>query len=207
MGISAEDVTGLVLAGGRATRMGGVDKGLQDFRGEPMAVHVLRRLRPQVGQLMINANRHLEDYARLGAAVCVDDLEGYAGPLAGIHAGLSRCTTAYLVSAPCDSPLLPMDLVACLAHSLEYAGADAALAVTGTAAQKHRHPVFMLVKASLASCLADYLAAGGRKVDAWLNSVRSVESRFDDETAFANINHMDDLAKVSALVDQPRSVR
>lgn len=188
MPIPKEQITGLILAGGRATRMGGADKGLQLLHGEPMAATVMRRLQPQVGQLLINANRCLEAYATLGVPVFADDVEGYAGPLAGVHAGLSRCQTEYLATVPCDSPLLPPDLVARLAQALETSGADAAVAVSGNAAPGHRHPVFMLVRASLSSRLNDYLLAGGRKVDGWLGSIRSVEAWFDDENAFTNVN-------------------
>ncbi len=193
MSIPTEQITGLVLAGGRATRMGGVDKGLQLLHGETMAAAVVRRLQPQVGRLMINANRSLDEYAALGAPVFADDFESYAGPLAGVQAGLSRCQTEFLVTAPCDAPLLPPDLVKRLAQALEASGADAALAVSGDGAHRRRHPVFMLIRASLSGNLAEYLRAGGRKVDGWLGTIRCVEACFDDEEAFMNVNTADDL--------------
>lgn len=193
MRISKEQITGLILAGGRGSRMGGVDKGLQDFAGMPLATRVMQRLQPQVGLLLINANRHQHDYEQLGAPVVGDVIEGYAGPLAGLHAGLSHCHTDYLVSAPCDSPLLPHDLVQSLANTLADKNADAAVAVTGHKEQRQRHPVFMLLKTSLLPSLTVFLNEGGRKVDRWLASVQCVEVTFDDETAFANVNTREEL--------------
>ena len=197
MGIPKEQITGLILAGGMGSRMGGVDKGLQLFGDTTMAAHVLARLRPQVGTLLVNANRHHDDYARLGAPVVSDLIEGYAGPLAGLHAGLSRCDTGYLVSVPCDSPLLPANLVQTLADALSEKQADAAVAVTGHGEQRRRHPVFLLVRTSLRDSLASYLNGGGRKVDTWLRSLQCVEAHFDDEHAFANANTRDELQALS----------
>ncbi|MFY8064195.1 MAG: molybdenum cofactor guanylyltransferase MobA, partial [Usitatibacteraceae bacterium] len=126
--IAREHITGLVLAGGRGSRMGEVDKGLQVFRGKPMVAHVIERFAPQVGGLLINANRNQETYASYGYDVVVDDIPGFAGPLAGLHIGMHRATTPYIVTAPCDSPFLPLDLVARLTSSLEAEGADLAVA-------------------------------------------------------------------------------
>lgn len=193
MSIDIKQVTGLILAGGRATRMGGVDKGLQPLRGEPMAAWVMRRMQPQVGALLINANRHRADYEALGAPVCADVIEGFAGPLAGIHAGLAACTTDYLATAPCDSPLLPADLVQQLAGALVREQAEAAVAVTTSNAQRQRHPVFLLLKASLLPALADFVARGGRRVDDWLATLCCAEAAFDDESAFANVNTREEL--------------
>lgn len=187
------DITGLVLAGGRGSRMGNVDKGLQPFRGEPMVRHVLTRLAPQVGPLLINANRNLDAYAAFGVPVHPDRLPDFAGPLAGLQTGLSHCTTAYLVTAPCDSPFLPDELVARLGDALEAASADLAVAVTGGGAMRQAHPVFCLAKASLLPHLDRYLAGGGRKIDSWYASLAVAEVRFDDETAFRNINTREEL--------------
>ncbi len=203
MEIRKEQITGLVLAGGRGTRMGGVDKGLQAFRGEPMALCSARRLQPQVGTLLINANRHPDDYAKLGFPVCTDAIEGYAGPLAGMHAGLSACATDYLVTVPCDSPLLPADLVERLAGTLEQRGSEAAVAVAGPAGQAHRQPVFLLLKRSLLPHLTAYLDSGGRKVDHWLATLACAEARFDDEAAFANVNTLAELDALSATAARP----
>lgn len=200
MSIARQQVTGLILAGGMGSRMGGVDKGLQEYAGLPMALHVLNRLQPQVGTLIINANRHLDEYRKFGIAVFSDAIAGYAGPLAGIHAGLMHCGTDYLVSAPCDSPLLPQDLVLRLADALALHAADAAVAVTGHGDDRKRHPVFMLVRTSLKDSLGAYLDEGGRKVGAWLDSIRCVDTHFDDDAAFMNVNSPRDLEAITAQV-------
>ena len=109
--IARTDITGLVLAGGRGSRMGGADKGLQSYRGMPLAMHAMLRLAPQVGRVMINANRNLAAYESFGAPVFTDASGDFAGPLAGFVAGLEQCDTPYLVTVPCDSPLFPDDLV------------------------------------------------------------------------------------------------
>jgi len=196
--IDKEQITGLILAGGKGTRMGSVDKGLQIFRGKPMVEHVAQRLQPQVGKLIINANQHLDVYEALGAPVVPDEISGFAGPLAGLHAGLSHCETPYLVTAPCDSPFLPADLVDKLSEALVAAKADIAVAVTGKSETQQRHPVFCLLSTHLKNDLADYLGKGGRKMDAWFTKHPQVEVQFLDETAFANINTPDDLNVLSA---------
>ncbi len=177
--------------------MGGVDKGLQPFQGQPMAQHVLSRLQPQVGQIMINANQNLERYAELGIPVWPDNISGFAGPLAGLQAGLSYCTSDYLVTAPCDSPFLPADLVQTLANALETHQAALAVAATGTSGTPswRVHPVFCLVRQSLLPHLTDYLEQGGRKIDDWYASLRVVEVPFADESAFRNINTRQELER------------
>ncbi|MEY3262569.1 MAG: molybdopterin-guanine dinucleotide biosynthesis protein [Pseudomonadota bacterium] len=189
-------ITGLILAGGRGTRMGTVDKGLQSFRGAPMVQTVLQRLAPQVGTLMINANQNLARYRECGVPAWPDEFEGFAGPLAGLHAGLSHCATPYLVCVPCDSPFLPADLVQKLATALVASGADLAMAVTGTDATRQTHPVFCLMKTTLLPQLTHYLQTGGRKVEAWYRSGKLTEVLFEDESAFANINTEADLRRL-----------
>lgn len=196
--IPKEQITGLILAGGKGTRMGSVDKGLQLFRGVPMAQHVLQRLQPQVGALLINANQHTDTYAQLGAPVWPDEFPGFAGPLAGLHAGLSHCDTPYLVTAPCDSPFLPTDLVDKLSAELIAAQADIAVALTGEDATRQRHPVFCLLSTRLKNDLADYLGKGGRKMDAWFAMHRQVDVYFADEIAFVNMNTLADLQEWTA---------
>ena len=196
--IDKQQITGLILAGGKGTRMGSVDKGLQMFCGKPMVEHVLQRLQPQVSKLIINANRHLDVYEALGAPVIPDEISGFAGPLAGLHAGLSHCKTPYLVTAPCDSPFLPMDLVDELSEALMTAQVDIAVAVTGDSETQQRHPVFCLLSAQLKNDLADYLGKGGRKMDAWFAMHRQTEVHFADENAFMNINSLDEL---NALIE------
>ena len=184
------NVSGIVLAGGLGRRMGGVDKGLQPLRGKAMVEHVLARLAPQVDDIVINANQNLERYAAFGHRVVSDRVGGFAGPLAGLHAGLEAIAHPLAVTVPCDSPFLPSDLVARLREQL---GAnDLAVAKTGD----QPHPVFALVRRSVVSNLETYLAGGGRKIDAWYASLQVVEVAFDDEPdAFRNINTLEELGR------------
>ena len=192
--VSNDQVTGIVLAGGKGRRMGGVDKGLQLLAEQPMAAHVIGRLAPQVEEIVINANQNLEAYAKFGYRVVTDEVGGFAGPLAGLHAGLRVAQHALVVTVPCDSPFLPMDLVTRLAAAL--GENDLAVAKTGT----QPHPVFALVRRSLAGHLGEYLAAGGRKIDAWYASLKVVEVPFDDqEAAFSNINTREELRAQEGL--------
>lgn len=185
------DITGLVLAGGQGRRMGGVDKGLQPLQGRPMVEHVIARLRPQVGSILINANQNLDRYAEFGCPVVPDAITGFAGPLAGLHAGLGAATTPFVVTAPCDSPFLPSDLVARLAAARAAQDADLAVARTGD----QPHPVFALVATRMLPHLAEFLARGERKIDIWYASLKVVEVPFEDEAAFSNINTRAELAQ------------
>ncbi len=183
------DITGLILAGGMGRRMGSVDKGLVEFRGKPMLAHVIERLGPQVNSLIINANRSLDQYGAFGYPVISDEVSGFAGPLAGLHAGLKHCATPFIVTAPCDSPFLPLDLVARLYDALQENIAELAVAKTGDQAQ----PVFALYSATLLPSLTQFLESGGRKIDAWYSAHRVAEVSFSDESAFANINTIAEL--------------
>ena len=182
------EVSGIVLAGGQGRRMGGVDKGLQLLRGKPMVAWVLERFAPQVSEILVNANQNLEAYARFGYRVVPDALGGFAGPLAGLHAGLAAASHPLAVTVPCDSPFLPLDLVVRLRGAL---GAnDLAVARTGD----QPHPVFSLVRRAVLGHLSEFLAGGGRKIDAWYASLKVVEVPFDDEAeAFRNINTREEL--------------
>jgi len=192
--IAPGDVTGIVLAGGQGRRMGGVDKGLVAFRGAPMVAAVIERLAPQVGAIVVNANQNADAYAAFGHRVVPDAVGGFAGPLAGLHAGLAAVATRYAVTVPCDSPFLPHDLVARLGAAL--VERDAELAVARTFDQPH--PVFALVRADVRPNLEAFLAGGGRKIDAWYAALRVVEVAFDDEAdAFRNINTAQELAAAS----------
>ena len=185
------EVTGLVLAGGQGSRMGGVDKGLAPFRGRPMVAHVLERLAPQVDEILVNANRNPEAYAAFGHRVVADEIPGFAGPLAGFERGLAHARGELVATVPCDSPFLPPDLVPRLRAALESAGADLAVARTGTQA----HPVFCLMRRTVHASLERFLASGQRKIDRWYAALAVVEVAFDDEAqAFANINTRDELA-------------
>ncbi|MGZ3183744.1 MAG: molybdopterin molybdotransferase MoeA [Telluria sp.] len=192
------NITGLLLAGGRGTRMGGVNKGLQPFRGMTMAEHVLERLAPQVGAIVINANESAERYAQFGHPVVADHTPGFAGPLAGMEAGLRACVTPLLLTAPCDSPFLPADLAARLLDALELQGADLAVAATREGKRVQQHPVFCLMRASVLPSLEAFLADGGRKIDAWYAGLRVAEVLFEDGDAFRNINTRDELLSMDA---------
>jgi len=202
--MNTEMISGLILAGGRGSRMGNVDKGLQPFRSSTMVEHVLARLRPQVGPLAISANRNLDTYRAFGTTVLPDELSDYPGPLAGLEAGLRHCTTPYLLAVPCDSPFLPADLAERLFSALQQADADVAYAATqepGMRAQPH--PVFCLVRADRLPQLSAYLAEGGRRVDGWHRDLTSVEVVFEDVDAFRNINTPDELRGLDAAVVPP----
>jgi molybdopterin-guanine dinucleotide biosynthesis protein A len=187
--IDRDDITGLILAGGRGARMGGVDKGLQSHRGMPLAMHALLRLGPQVGSLMINANRNLGAYESMGVPVWPDALPDYAGPLAGFLAGLEHCETPWLVTVPCDTPNFPEDLVARLAAGLEAEGAELAMAATREPdGRLQTHPVFCLLPATLLESLVRFTTAGERKIDRWTAQHRTAVVAFDDPAAFANAN-------------------
>lgn len=196
--IAREDITGLILAGGRGARMGGVDKGLQSHLGVPLALHALLRLAPQVGESMINANRNLGAYEAMGVPVWPDSIPDYAGPLAGFLTGLERCETPYLVTVPCDSPLFPENLVERLARALEAEGAEIAIAATREGESIQVHPVFCLMQASLMESLVRFTASGQRKIDRWTGLHRSVEVLFDDSAAFVNANTTAELQQLQA---------
>ena len=186
----APGVTGVVLAGGLGRRMGGVDKGLQPLRGKPMVEWAVERFSPQVDELLINANQNLDVYGALGHRVVPDEIGGFAGPLAGLHRGLSEARHDLVATVPCDSPFLPRDLVSRLRAALESADADLAVAITGA----QPHPVFCLCRRSVLPGLTAFLESGGRKIDAWYAALRVAEVRFDDEAeAFSNINTRDEL--------------
>lgn len=194
--IAPELITGLVLAGGRGSRMGGVDKGLQSHHGLPLAMHALLRLSPQVGHAMINANRNLAAYEAMGVPVWPDALPDFAGPLAGFLAGLEQCETPYLATVPCDSPLFPTDLVARLAAALEDGDAEIAMASTLEDGVPQVQPVFCLMKATLLDSLVRYTRDGGRKIDRWTAQHACVTVPFDDARAFFNANTLAELQQL-----------
>jgi molybdopterin molybdotransferase len=203
--MNKNDITGLVLAGGRGTRMGTVDKGLQPFRGTTMVFNVLERLLPQVGAVAINANQNQDSYRALSVPVWSDETPGFAGPLAGLEAGMRHCTTPYLLTAPCDSPFLPPDLAARLAAGLVEQGADIAYAVTQEPGKRRQpHPVFCLVRVDTLPGLSRYLAEGGRKVDGWFAELKAAEVLFEDDSAFRNINTLDELHEFDDTTSFPR---
>ena len=181
-------ITGLVLAGGQGRRVGGQDKGRMKWGGSPLAEHALTRLRPQVGALLLSANRNLAHYAQGGVPVLPDVYAGFQGPLAGLHAGLSDCATPWLVTVACDVPNFPPDLVARLWQSR--GEAQAAYAVCGDRPQ----PTFALYARTLLPTLETFLASGERRMRTWLTTLDAVAVPFDDAAAFANLNRMGDFA-------------
>ena len=198
MTVSTNDISGLILAGGRSTRMGGRDKGLQILDGRPMITHIIERLQPQVRHLLINVNQNLDAYEFFGLPIIADDIGDFVGPLAGLHAGLNHCTTPYLLSVPCDCPFLPTDLASQLGDALVSSGADIAYAVTVHQNQTEHHPVFCLLKREVLVELGEYIIKGGRKVLTWVSGQDHVQVCFDDHVAFLNINTPDDLKTINA---------
>ena len=195
-----EAITGVILAGGRGSRMGGADKGLQNFNGVPLALHTLLRLSPQVGEIMINANRNLAAYESFGVPVWPDatSLGEYAGPLAGFMTALERCETPYLLTVPCDTPLFPTDLVARLADALEKEDAEFAVAAAPEEdGQLRPQPVFCLMHTGLLESLMRFTQGGGRKIDAWTALHKTVIVPFDqpgdDARGFFNANTLAEL--------------
>jgi molybdopterin-guanine dinucleotide biosynthesis protein A len=201
--IAPSEITGLVLAGGRGSRMGGADKGLQNFNGTPLALHAVLRLGLQVGEMMVNANRNLSAYESFGVPVWPDGLADYAGPLAGFLTGLERCETPWLLTVPCDTPLFPLDLAERMAAALVEADAEIAMVSApepqdgGGPALLRAQPVFCLLPTTLLESLTRFTQGGGRKIDAWTAQHRTVLVPFDREgdapDAFFNANTLAEL--------------
>ncbi|MFN0160715.1 MAG: gephyrin-like molybdotransferase Glp [Burkholderiales bacterium] len=185
-------ITGLILAGGRSSRMsadGNKDKALVEFRGKRLIDHVFERFAPQVGGVMINANRNHDRYKDFGVRVVSDAIGDFAGPLAGLHAGLSASRRPYLVTVPCDSPFFPDDLVSRMFDALTSTGTQVAVAMSGD----QPHPVFALARRSVLDHLSEFLKGGGRKIDAWYDSLKTVQVDFNDDALFGNINTPEEL--------------
>lgn len=207
MAQAPEGVTALILAGGRGSRMGGIDKGLQNFRGLPLALQTLMRLQLQSlppQEVLINANRNLAAYESLGAAVWPDTLDGFAGPLAGFLTGLERCETPLLLTVPCDTPLFPLDLIERLQAALMEEDADLAMAAAREEdGQVRPQPVFCLLRVELLDSLVAFTQKGGRKIDAWTGQHRCAIVPFDRPQdapeAFFNANTLEELQKLESL--------
>jgi molybdenum cofactor guanylyltransferase len=205
--VDKSQITGIVLAGGRGSRMGGVDKGLQLYNGTALAKHAIEQLQSQVGVLLINANRNLDTYeawgSKVSADVLVDGITDFAGPLAGFLVGLQHCKTPYLMTVPCDTPRFPSDLVSRLADALSQQDADVAMVSSPDEEGVLRHqPVFCLMKRELVESLTTFTDAGGRKIGAWAVQHKLARVDFneahDDPKAFYNANTLDDLQQLSA---------
>ena len=195
--ISPEQITGLILAGGRAQRMGGIDKGLIPFRGKPLIESAIQRLGSQVGPILINANRNITKYASYGYPVIMDEAPDFSGPLAGFGAGLKVCATSYLLTVPCDSPLLPTDLGIKLAT--EMTRGDFQLVYASTKEMDGKvwaQPVFCLMRADLQESLETFINKGDLKIDRWFKELRSSAIIFDDAQAFANVNTPEELKRL-----------
>lgn len=183
-------ISGIIIAGGLATRMGGIDKGLVLFQQMPLVQHVINRLTSQVDEIIINANREVRQYATLGYSVIEDELTGFIGPLAGFQLGLTHAKHDCVLTVPCDSPLLPLDLAERLRKNLLLQNADVAVAATDGIA----HPIFSLCKKNVLPSLNSFIAQGGKKVSAWQKSQSYIEVDFSDSAAgFINLNTLDDL--------------
>lgn len=192
--ISAEHITGLILAGGRAQRMGGIDKGLISFHNKPLIDSTITRLKKQVGPILINANRNVTKYAAYGYPVIMDETPDFSGPLAGFSAGLSACKTQYLLSAPCDSPMLPLDLASRMANELEQGNYQLVYASSKEADGKvWAQPVFCLMRANLHESLEIFLQKGDLKIDRWFKELRSSTVVFEEAHAFVNVNTPEEL--------------
>ncbi len=187
-------ITGLILAGGQGSRMGGADKGLLLWHGKTLVENALTRLSPQVDRLAISANRNRSAYAKWGYPVLADRFPDFPGPLAGLHAGLAVCDTELLACVPCDTPNYPADLVAKMLATLRrHPHAPITWAVTAAG----EHPVFLLCKKELAPALERYLVEGNRRVRSFLQESGGKPTRFDDEAAFDNLNTPDALGTQS----------
>ena len=206
--MTEHSITGLILAGGRGARMGGIDKGLQNFNGTPLTLHTLMRLQMQEGaplsDIMIVANRNLSAYESFGVQVWPDSTDGFAGPLAGFLTGLERCETSLLLTAPCDSPLFPFDLAQRLTDALNAEDAEIAVAAAREEDGNLRpQPVFTLMRTSLLESLVKFMQAGGRKIDAWTAQHKTVVVAFDgpevDPHAFFNANTLEELHRLEKL--------
>ena len=199
------NITGCILAGGKGSRMGGVDKGLQLFRGQTLVQHALMRLQPQVSQVLINANRNPADYALTGLKVIADTDFADMGPLSGFLSGLQHCDTEWLVTVPCDSPFFPLDLVEKLAAAATAKQSLIAMVQTPRSSDNtwELQPVFCLMHRSLIHSLKDYLASGQRKISAWAQQQTPLALCEFEETAesahpFANANTLQELQNLQS---------
>jgi molybdopterin-guanine dinucleotide biosynthesis protein A len=200
----AADVTGVILAGGRGTRMGGADKGLVPLAGRPMVERVLDALRPQVDRVLINANRHLDAYGKFGCPVIPDAIEDYPGPLAGMAAGLAAADTERMLFVPCDTPLLPPDLCRRMLAAARAREAEIAIASDG----RRSHPVFALIDRALAASLEAFLAGDERKILRWMNRHRLIEVDFSDcPQRFVNVNTAEELAALEQAAGEQAAGR
>lgn len=198
--IAATHITGLILAGGRAQRMGGIDKGLIPFLGKPLIASAITRLQNQVGPILINANRNITKYAIYGYPVVIDETPDFSGPLAGFSAGLKACNTPYMLTSPCDSPLLPFNLASELAHEIERGDFELVFASSQEPDGKvWAQPVFCLMRKDVLESLKQFLQKGDLKIDRWFKELRSSTVIFNDANAFANVNTPQELQNLEKI--------
>lgn len=190
---SSKKITGLILAGGRAQRMGGIDKGLIPFHNKPLIESAIERLKPQVDSILINANRNITKYAHYGFPVLMDETPDFSGPLAGFSIGLKHCQTPYLLTSPCDSPLLPTDLAQKMMIELESKDLDLVFASSIENGKIWAQPVFCLMRSNLRDSLKTFLEKGNLKIDNWFKELRSGTVVFDNALGFANVNTPEEL--------------
>ncbi|QWE16095.1 molybdenum cofactor guanylyltransferase MobA [Polynucleobacter sp. AP-Nino-20-G2] len=197
--ITATQITGLILAGGRAQRMGGVDKGLIPFHGKPLIESAIKRLKPQVESILINANRNITKYSHYGYPVIMDETPDFSGPLAGFSVALKHCNTPYLLTCPCDSPLLPTDLAEQMAAEIEAKDLDLVYASSKEDGKVWAQPVFCLMRSNLRDSLELFLSKGDLKIDRWFKELRSGTVVFENAQAFANVNTPDELEALEKI--------
>ncbi len=192
--IATKDITGLILAGGRAQRMGGIDKGLIPFLGKPLIESAIAKLQPQVQTIIINANRNITKYASYGYPVIMDEQPDFSGPLAGFSVALKHCKTPYLLTSPCDSPLLPSNLAEVLIAEMVRGDFELVYASSKEADGKiWAQPVFCLMRSNLQESLSSFLSKGDLKIDRWFKELRSGTVIFEDPQLFANVNTPEEL--------------
>jgi molybdopterin-guanine dinucleotide biosynthesis protein A len=198
--ITSQHITGLILAGGRAQRMGGIDKGLISFHGKPLIESAISRLKPQVSTILINANRSITKYSYYGYPVLMDETPDFSGPLAGFSVGLKHCKTPYLLTSPCDSPLLPINLAGTMAEELEDKNLELVYASSKEAdGTIWAQPVFCLMKSNLHNSLTSFLSKGDLKIDRWFKELKSGTVVFENAQAFSNVNTPDELAALERV--------
>ena len=192
-----KNITGLILAGGLARRMGGTDKGLVVLEGRPMISYIIDALRPQVDSILINANRNISTYEEYGHDVISDELEGFHGPLAGMASGLRHCKTDYIATVPCDGPMLPYNYADILMQAATKANSPISVGFDGNRLQ----PVYALIHRDLLNDLNSYLGAGERKIDRWYDKHQFAKADFSSSVEmFTNINTPEDLQSASKLL-------
>ncbi len=202
--INIQDITCVILSGGRATRMKGLDKGLQLFKGLPLVEHVYNRIKVQVGTVIINANRNLDKYREICTTVCADENEDYDGPLAGFMAGLELAPTPYLLTVPCDAPYVPHDLVERLKIVLMQSQAQIATVRAPENGVLRAQPVFTLMRTEVMENLQKFMTGKDKKIQTWSASLNQVFVDFDtpgdDPAAFCNINSTEELERIEKWI-------